>query len=415
MLRGQNMTNMIYERGIVKQIKKYLYSEDIIVLHGARQVGKTSILYYLENYLKKIGRKTHYIDLEDSRYVKILDLGVKEFINYLREEGVVSGFKKPTNKKTFVFIDEIQYLKNPSSFLKLIADHNKEIKLIVSGSSSFDIKKKFKDSLVGRTVDFEIFNLSFQEFLLFKKYHFEKKKIFTEKKITELKQLFAEYVLHGGYPKIVLTNEIYRKEKYLQQIIDTYIKKDIRDLAEIKDVDKFNKLMEALSCQSGKLLNIAELSNTCNISKQTVEKYLFLLENTYILKLVRPYSKNIRSELFKVRKIYFYDTGLMQMLWLKSLQKEIIGDVFETAVFSELIKNNDKDKVFYWRTTDKKEIDFILKMKSGVLPIEVKLNFEQVSLAAIKYFREYYKLKKFKIVGLKGRKMNKFYIYPWDL
>ena len=409
------MLNNIYEREVVKQIKKYLDSEDIIVLHGARQVGKTSILYYLENYLKEAGKITHYIDLEDSRCVKILDAGIKEFINYLYEEGVMGNSKRSGKNKKFVFIDEIQYLKNPSSFLKLIADHNKDIKLVVSGSSSFNIKKKFKDSLVGRTVDFEIFNLSFREFLLFKGYHFNKKKIFTEKKISELKQLFTEYVLYGGYPKIVLTNEIYKKEKYLQQIIDTYIKKDIRDLAEIKDISKFNKLLEALSFQSGNLLNVTELSNTCNIAKQTVEKYLFLLENTYILKLVRPYSKNIRSELFKVSKVYFYDTGLMQMLWLKELQKEIIGNVFETAVFSELVKNYAKDKIFYWRTTDKKEIDFILRIKNRILPIEVKLNFEQVSLTAIRYFNEYYKLKDYRIVGLKGQIKNKFHIYPWSL
>ncbi len=409
------MLNKIYEREVVKQIKKYLDSEDIIVLHGARQVGKTSILYYLENYLKEAGRITHYIDLEDSRYVKILDAGIKEFINYLCEEGVIGNSKKHIKDKVFVFIDEIQYLKNPSSFLKLIADHNKNIKLIVSGSSSFDIKKKFKDSLVGRTVDFEIFNLSFREFLLFKDHNFDKEKIFTGKKISELKRLFTEYVLYGGYPKIVLTNEIYKKEKYLQQIIDTYIKKDIRDLAEINDVSKFNKLLEALSFQSGKLLNVTELSNTCNIAKQTVEKYLFLLENTYILKLVRPYSKNIRSELFKVSKIYFYDTGLMQMLWLKELQKEIIGNVFETAVFSELVKNYGKDKIFYWRTTDKKEIDFILRIKNKILPIEVKLNFEQISLTAVRYFNEYYRLKDYRVVGLKGQVKNKFHIYPWNL
>ena len=413
--KGRLMPEKIYKREIVNEIKKYLGSEEIIVLHGARQVGKTSILYYLKDYLKKIGKVTHYLDLEDSRYVKILDSGIKEFINYLREEGIIGASNKSVKGKAFVFIDEIQYLKDPSSFLKLMADHNKNIKLIVSGSSSFNIRKKFKDSLVGRTVDFEIFSLSFKEFLLFKNYPFDKEKIFTEKKISELRQLFSEYILYGGYPKIVLTAEIYKKEKYLQQIIDTYIKKDIRDLAEIKDINKFNKLLEALSFQSGNLLNVTELSNTCNIAKQTVEKYLFFLENTYILKLVRPYSKNIRSELFKVPKIYFYDTGLMQMLWLKGLQKEIIGNVFETAIFSELVKNYGKDKTFYWRTIDKKEIDFILRIKNRILPIEAKLNFEQVKLTAIKYFNKYYKLKDYRIIGLKGCRKNKFHIYPWSL
>ncbi|MCD6311746.1 MAG: AAA family ATPase, partial [Elusimicrobia bacterium] len=144
------MVEKIYKREVVQEIKKYLDSDEIIVLHGARQVGKTSILYYIEDYLKRNGKATHFIDLEDSRYVKILDSGVKEFVNYLREEGVTGdsgNISRGGKDKTFVFIDEIQYLENPSSFLKLVVDHNKNIKLIVSGSSSFNIKKKFKDSL----------------------------------------------------------------------------------------------------------------------------------------------------------------------------------------------------------------------------------------------------------------------------
>src|SRR3989338_9731443 len=145
----------ILKRTVFDEIKKYLSTDDIIVLHGARQVGKTSILYYIEDYLKKQGETTCFIDLEDSRFVRILDAGIEEFIRYLKEEGFLSAGRK---KKVIIFIDEIQYLSDPSSFLKLTADHHKNIKLVVSGSSSFAIKSKFKDSLVGRTVDFEQFN-----------------------------------------------------------------------------------------------------------------------------------------------------------------------------------------------------------------------------------------------------------------
>jgi len=408
------MERKIYKRIIFNEIKKYLFTDDIVVLHGARQVGKTYLLYQIEQYLKEKNKITHYIDLEDSRFVKILDLGVEEFINHLQEQGFSFDNKtKSFKKKIFVFIDEIQYLNNPSMFLKLIADHHKNIKLIISGSSSFEIKNKFKNSLVGRTVNFEILNLSFEEFLVFKNYYFEKNKIFTEKKVNELKILFKEYILYGGYPKIVLTPQKELKEKYLQQIIDTYIKKDIRDLAEIKDIDKFNKLLETLACQSGNLLDITELSNTCNIAKQTIEKYLFILENTYIIKLIRPYNKNIRSELFKTPKIFFYDSGLMQILWLKELQKEIIGNVFGTTIFAELAKKYKKDNIFYWRTKDKKEIDFILKNKNKILPIEVKLNFEQFNPKNINYFREKYKINSYYLISLSGARKNKFYIYPW--
>ena len=404
------MLNKIYKRDIVEKIEKYLSTNDIVVLIGARQVGKTYILYWLRDYLKDKNETVYYIDLEDSRIVEILDSGVESFLNHLREEGFLSE-----NSKTFVLIDEIQYLKNPSSFLKLMADHHKNIKLIVSGSSSFEIKNKFKDSLVGRTVNFEIFNLSFKEFLRFKKYHFDEKQIFTKKKKEELLMFFKEYVLYGGYPKIVLTVDVIKKEKYLQQIIDTYIRKDIRDLAMVSDIHKFNYLLEVLASQSGQLLNVTELANTCRIAKQTVERYLFILENTYVIKMVRPYSKNIRSEISKMPKIFFYDSGLMQVLWLKSLQKEIIGNVFETSIFAELVKKYNKENIFYWRTKDKREIYFILKQKDNILPIEVKLNFEQFNSNTIKYFNDNYGLKDYSVVGMKGELKNQNYLYPWEI
>jgi len=282
-------TSAIYKRTIIEEITRYLRTDDVVVLHGARQVGKTSILYYLQNLLREKGETTYYIDLEDSRFVRTLDQGAGEFIKLLREE----GFKIPAAKKIYVFIDEIHYLA--------------------------------------------------------------------------------------------------------------------------KDIDKFNKLLEALASQSGQLLNISELSNTTRIAKQTVEKYLFTMEQTYIIKLVRPFSRNLRSELFKLPRIYFYDPGLMQMLWLKGLQKEVVGNVFETAVFSELIKKYGQESVFYWRTKDKKEIDFILRIKNEVLPLEVKLNFEQFSRTAIDYFCRHYETSKYKIVGLNGQQKNDAYIYPWDL
>jgi predicted AAA+ superfamily ATPase len=345
----------------------------------------------------------------------VLNAGTEEFLNRLKEEGLDPAAFRTQHKKLFVLIDEIQYLDNPSSFLKLVGDHHREIKLIVSGASSFEIKKKFSDSLAGRTVNFEIYPLSFREFLAFNKYLFIPQKKLTSKKITELKSLFEKFVLYGGYPKIVLAGNIERKEKYLQQIIDTYIKKDIRDLAEIKDVGKFNRLLEALAAQSGRLLNVIELSNTCNLAKQTVETYLFLLEQTYIIKLVRPFYKNLRSELSKTPKIFFLDTGLLQMLWLKALPREILGPVFETSIFAELVKAYGRENINYWRTTDKKEIDFILRKGQIPLPIEVKLNFAHFQKPPIKYFQEKHKIKSYKLVGLRGASVPTNGVYPWEL
>ena len=412
------MESKLYKRSVIDEISRYIDTSDIIVIHGARQVGKTSLLMYLQRQLTEQTEQTLYIDLEDSRFVALLDRGVEEFLNYLRGEGFNLSQFAQSDKKLFVLIDEIQYLSAPSSFLKLIADHHRYLKLIVSGSSSFEMKSKFKDSLVGRTVNFEIYPLSFREMLTFKEIPFFPDEPFTEKKTQELKALYLEYALFGGYPKIILTAELDRKEKYLQQIIDTYIRKDIRDLAEIKDVSRFYQLLELLASQSAGLLNITELSNTCNLARQTIERYLFLLEQTYIIRLVRPFSRNLRAEITKTPKIFFYDTGLQQMLWLKRLQKELLGAVFETSIFAEFAKRLRVDQVAFWRTTDKKEIDFVLKRPEGALPVEVKNHFPRSVPPVFKSFWQTGELgaeTPLFIIGLYGEPTDRRMIYPWQL
>jgi predicted AAA+ superfamily ATPase len=417
------MPAALVNRTIIPEIARFLHTSDVIIIHGARQVGKTSILMLLLDQLKTGGEQTLYIDLEDSRYVSILNKGVDEFLTYLAEQGFNLESFTRTDRKLFVMIDEIQYLENPSSFLKLLADHHQYLKVIVSGSSSFEMKSKFKDSLVGRTVNFEIYPLSFQEFLQFKAIPFTPAQRYTEKKLAELQALYLEFSLYGGYPKIVLASSVGIKEKYLQQIIDTYIRKDIRDLADIKDVTKFNYLVEILASQSGNLLNISELSNTCNLARDTVERYIFLLEQTYVIRLVRPFSRNLRSEITKTPKIFFYDTGLMQMLWLKRLQKELLGPVFETSIFTELIKRFGNEQVYYWRTTDRHEIDFVVRFPDAYLPIETKINFPRNVPAAIQRFIEAYgpniegpsSARSYKIIGLHGQSANENMIYPWQI
>jgi len=404
----------IIKREIVKEINKYINTDNIIVLHGSRQVGKTHIMYFLENSLKDKKELTHYIDLEDGRKVELLNRGIDEFLLYL--EGEFGDLKKieSKGKKIYVFIDEIQYLENPSPLMKLIIDHHKYIQLIVSGSSSFAIKSKFSDSLVGRTVDFEVFNLSFKEFLNFKglKYNLEKISHFHTEKIN---RLYREYIRYGAYPKIVLEDSIEKKEKYLQQIIDTYVKKDIRDLANIKDLKKFNDLLKILAKQSGQLLNVSSLANTINLAKQTVEKYLFILENTYIIKLVPPFSTNPKVEVAKAQKIFFYDTGLLQMLWLDSTVGENVGNVFETSIFSKLVKKYSFDNVKYWRNKNQNEVDFIIDEGNAILPIEVKESFQNFRKSSIESFLEKYKIKKYKVVSLSGEKMDESCVYPWEL
>ncbi len=420
------MAALIFRRAVVDEIERYLHTDDVIVLHGARQVGKTSILMYLQDQLAAQGQRTFYLDLEDSRLVAVLDRGVEEFLRYLQEEGADLAAAATSGSKLFVLIDEVQYLANPSSFLKLIADHHRYLKLIVSGSSSFEMKSKFRDSLVGRTVNFEIYPLAFQELLTFRGVPFAPSPTYTEKKSAELQALYVEYALYGGYPKIVLTPEADMKERYLQQIIDTYVRKDIRDLAEIRDITKFNRLLETLASQSGNLLNIAELSNTCALARPSVERYLFLLEQTYIIRLVRPFSRNLRAEISKMPKVYLCDTGLMQMLWLKRLQREVVGPVFETSIYVELLKRYGSQQVGYWRTADRREIDFVVRQPASTLLIEAKLTFPRGLPAPLRPDPEAADAAEaYRLVGLYGRPADdqmpvpgaqrSGMIYPWQL
>jgi len=394
------MKELLYGRKIAKKILKYLNSREIVVIYGSRQVGKTSLLrYIMENYLKK---NTFYFDLELLNLLELCNQGAESVFQYLLQKGA------DEKQKIFLIIDEIQYMDDPTKFLKIMHDHYPNIKPIVSGSSTFEIKKKFKESLVGRTINFELYPLSFEEYLIFKNKNYKLNKENTKTINDELVELAEDYIRFGGYPKIVLEPSEEKKHAYLGQIISTYVRKDIRDIGNIRNVSAFNKLLELLAAQSGNLLNVLEISNTLKINRETVLEYLILLENTFIIKLILPFYKNVRSEISKNPKIFFLDTGMMHLLWLKEFPKVILGNSFETFVFSELIKLNKK--INFWRTTNKQEIDFILKNKE-IYAIEVKYNFQNLDNRNLKFFSEKYKCKTVTI-GLKGEKKGK---YIWEL
>ncbi len=397
----------LYPRTLLPQIQKFLTTDDVIVILGARQTGKSSLLRLVMQGVSD----PVYFDLEDFRYRDICNAGAEAFVQFLKESG---KWHKP---RTFVFLDEIQLLDNPSSFLKLLHDHYPEIKLIVTGSSTFAIRQKFSDSLVGRTVVFELFPLSFQEFLVFKEQTIElTRPLQTPALIQALRQWYEEYIRFGGYPKIVLTEDKETKEVYLRQIVDTYLKADIRDLANIRNVDKFNRLLRVLAQQSAALLNVNELAVTTGISKPTLEEYLFILENTYIIKRLSPFSRNLRKELFKRPKIFFLDTGLMHILYLNHVPETVLGPAFETAFFSELMKMGFKDIVHYWRTRDKKEIDFVLDFPRTIVALETKINAAQGRTRALHYFKEHYTAQTW-VVALEIPRPCETIpcIYPWQL
>jgi predicted AAA+ superfamily ATPase len=367
-------------------------------------------LYYIQQYLKENHHKVIYYDLEFTALLSTLNEGVDAFISDLAGKGYVDG------ENIFILIDEIQYLDNPSSFLKIIADHYKNIHLIVSGSSTFDIKSKFKDSLAGRTLNFEIFPLSFTEFLTFKESEYVNISNLSPMGLEQINILYHEFIKYGGYPKIVLESSEEKKNLHLLQLIDTYIRKDIRDLADITDITKFNNMLKVLAFQSGQILNVSALSRETNISQPTLHKYLSILEETFIIKRITPFSHSPSVEISKNPKIFFYDSGLQSILWLNNFQDTILGSVFETNIFSQLVKKYGRGCIHFWRTKSGSEIDFIVDENgNSVLPIEVKTSFNQYNPRIMNVFRKKYGIDKSQVVGLTGTKKNKNYLYPWEI
>lgn len=397
------------KRKIFDQIEPYIGDNTVIVLHGARQVGKTHILFYIQNWLKNKHKKVFYYDLEYPDLLRDLNQGVEVFVADLTGKGYIAG------EEAYALVDEIQYLDNPSSFIKIIADHYPNIHLIVSGSSTFDIKSKFTDSLSGRTTPFEIFPLSFAEFLEFKQVGLSLSSISSPAGIKQLKRLYSEFVRYGGYPKVVLEPNEEKKRQYLLQVIDTYIRKDVRDLAHVDDISKFNSMLRVLASQSGQLLDMSSLSRETTISFPTLQKYLNILEETLVLKRVTPYSKSPSVEISKNPKVFFYDSGLQSLLWLDIFQSTMLGSIFETNVFGELVKKYGRQNVRFWRTKAHQEIDFVIENGNTVLPLEVKTTFGQFNARAIESFCRKYKTQDWKVVGLDGKKPSPHFIFPWEI
>lgn len=399
------MNKKIIQRRIIEKIEVFLKTDDILLLYWARQVGKTTIMKFIQQ--KLLYDKTYFFDLENIEYLELLNKNPNIFVEYMKSY----HWWKET-EKIVVFIDEIQYLDNPTSFLKFIHDNYSSIKLIVSGSSTLEIRGKLHDSLVGRIIKFEILPLSFEEFLIFKNKENLAKNIGKQISLSiinnEIKFFFEEYTKFWWYPKIALENNANIKKEYLKQIFDSYIQKDIKDIWKIKEIEKFNKALKILADQSWSLLNISEFSTTIGITQNTLNERLFLLENTFVIQLIRPFSNNIRWELTKMPKIFFIDNGIRNFI---NNSYEIEWNSLENSFFSHINNSYKFKKIQFYRTQDKKEIDFILDWE----PYEVKKSYNWKSSTALNYFWEKYN-QKGNIITLNKINNTKYNIfYPREI
>lgn len=372
----------LIDRDIIGRIKPWLDKPEIIVLIGARQVGKTSLMKLLMRQMQ--AGEYLYLDLEDIYNLRLLS-DVTTFLDNLKAKGL-DKVRRPK-----VFIDEIQYLPDPARFLKVLHDHYPNIKLIVSGSSAFDMRRKFSEGLTGRKIVFEIPPLNFKEFLCFRAspYRAIKENVSFKKAIkdfaavkpfhTQTPQMvkpFEEFVIFGGYPLPALTTKYDERIARLKEIHNTYIQKDIRDLAKIENLFEFNKLVSFLAVQISGLFNYHEVSKELGLNRRDLKKYTAILEKTYVVNWLKPFYKNRQKELTKMAKLFFLDTGLrnINISDMRSLDlRPDKGALVENACFQELLKQKEQlEELHFWRTKEKAEVDMILLKNREPLPIEVK-------------------------------------------
>jgi predicted AAA+ superfamily ATPase len=352
---------MILEREIYPQLLKHLFEPEVLVLTGMRRVGKTTLINQLYNSIDSENKII--LDLENPINQKIFEEIDYENI-WLKLQRL---FDLKKDLLAYIFLDEIQVLPEIAKVIKYLFDHH-QIKFVVTGSSSYYFKNLFSESLAGRKFVFEIYPLSFQEFLLFKGKKPSKIQNFSQIKETKnelifetYKELYLEYLEFGGFPKVVLTEDNETKRLILADIYKSYFEIDVRQLAELKNFNQFRDTMLLLTQRVGSKLDIGKIASEIGVSRETIYKYLYFLENTYFISSITPLSSSLDKELSGSKKVYFSDNGI-----LNYLAKVSSGSLLENSAFNQLKKYG---KINYFQQNSGLEIDFILDKK---IALEIK-------------------------------------------
>ena len=357
--------DMFYTREILSKLEKELLTKEIIVLTGMRQIGKTTLLKHLFSLVASQNKAI--FDLENPLQRKIF-----EAENYDAIWQGLAEFGLKNTERAFIFIDEMQNLPEISKVVKYLYDHY-QVKFFLTGSSSFYLRNLFPESMAGRKIIFELFPLTFSEFLVFKgvsreeAFDFEDKAKKKNRIAYELYlPFYQEFMDYGGCPAVVLEKDYARKKELMQEIFTSYFEKDVRNLADFKEIGKLRDLILLLTARVGSRLDVGKLSQELAVSRETVYNYLTFLESTYFISLLPKFSGSLDRQAAGSKKLFFGDTGLANILGRLSM-----GQLFEQSVFQNL---RTRHKLFFYNRAEREEIDFVIDGKIG---LEVKTSAGQ--------------------------------------
>jgi predicted AAA+ superfamily ATPase len=324
----------------------------VVVIYGARRVGKTTLLN------KFIDDKS----TSDILFVNGDDIVTRQYL----ESQSIEKLRDFVGNTSLLIVDEAQYVEKIGLNLKLIIDHVPNIKVVATGSSSFELAKDVGEPLTGRKFVLKLFPLAQSEISQIEKRH-------------ETQSNLEARLLFGSYPEVVTTRNNRQREEYLREIINSYLFKDILALEGIRYSNKLSRLLQLLAFQIGAQVSLTELGRQLGMSKNTVERYLDLLEKVFVIFRLSGFSRNLRKEISKSHRFFFYDNGIRNALIGNFNPLEIrndVGQLWENYIITERLKRQEylreTTNSYYWRTYDKKEIDLVEERRGKLFGYEIK-------------------------------------------
>ncbi len=354
-------------------LKDNIQKNKVLIIYGPRRVGKTTLL---NDFLKKTNLK-YKLDNGDS--IRLQQLLQSQDFNRIKD--YVEGYE-------LIAIDEAQQIPNIGMALKIIVDQVKDVRVIVTGSSSFDLSQQVGEPLTGRKKTLILYPFSQSEMKLkYNKY--------------ELKESLEDFLIFGSYPDVILAKTKEEKINILNELIDSYLLKDVLSLDNIKFSKKLLDLLKSLAFQVGNLVSLNELSQQVGLDVKTVDRYLDLLEKGFVIKRLGGFSRNLRNEITNKSKYYFLDNGIRNALISQfnyTDKRNDIGALFENFLIMDKMKNNNLiGNYYFWRNYEGKEIDLIEEREGTLFAYEFKWN--KVKIGVPKNFIDNYKNSKFKVIN----------------
>ena len=366
-------------RVIKKKIKRKLNSGKVLLVTGARRVGKTILI---QEITKELSLPSLVLNGED--------LNTHELLSYRS----IQNYKNLIGTNKLLVIDEAQNIPDIGNILKIIVDEFRGLKILISGSSAFDIFNKMGEPLTGRKITFNLFPFSEEEI---SKY---------ETPVENFDNLKLR-LIYGNYPEVYNLKDNSDKIEYLRELVNSYLLKDILIVESVKNSDKILGLLKLLAYQVGGEVSYHELGRQLGMSKNTVERYLDLLSKVFILHKVSGFSRNLRKEIVKNSKWYFNDNGIRNAIianFSNIESRNDIGALWENYIISERIKKQNYSGMsvnnYFWRTYDKQEIDWVEDREGKLFAYEFKWKEQKVKMPGA--WKKTYADSEFKIINARN-------------